>query len=145
MSTTARSLPAPIAKLLLRSFAFTQVMAQLHASWGLALQYYVFRCFGVVVAMHSGGLGLSPFMSPGQALVEIHPERKTRKHQGHAQFESVAVGLGVTYRAVFAGGTWKGLASPSGDVPVDLVLAAAQDAAAAAPRDRNRLLALVSS
>ena len=60
--------------------------------------------------------------------------------------EVVAGGMevGVTYRAVFAGGTWKGLASPSGDVPVDLVLAAAQDAAAAAPRDRDRLLALVS-
>ena len=49
------------------------------------------------------------------------------------------------HRAVFAGGTWKGLQSPSGDVPVDLVLTAAQDAAAAAPRDRDRLLALVSA
>ena len=75
------------------------------------------------------------FMSPGQALVEIHPSRK----RGFDDYVHAAVSLGVTYRAVYASGAWRGLGTVSGDIPVAEVMAAVDAATASAPRDRSRL------
>ena len=75
------------------------------------------------------------FMSPGQALVEIHPSRK----RGFDDYVHAAVSLGVTYRAVYASGAWRGLGTVSGDIPVAEVMSAVDAATASAPRDRSRL------
>ena len=125
----------------------TVVMARLSTDQGFGHHYCLFRSFGVVLAMHGGALGLVSFMSPGQALVEVHPF--VRRGQGFRDYVHAAVSLGVTYRAVYGGAAWK--AEPNGNqlgvtnkpVQVALVLDAVREASYAAARDRARLLAMV--
>ena len=110
-------------------------MTRLDSAQGFAHHYCLFRSVGTVLAMHGGALGLVSFMSPGQALVEIHPSRR----RGFDDYVHAAVSLGVTYRAVYARGAWKGLGTASGAVPVGEVVAAVHAATASAPRDRSQL------
>ena len=67
-----------------------------------------------------------------------NPNPNPNPKQVHA-----AVSLGVTYRAVYASGAWRGLGTASGEISVPEVMAAVDAATASAPRDRSRLEEMV--